>query len=63
MFPSLFANLDVSKFHCDKHAIFSPSNNISPFPFDLINSDIWGPSTIPNISSAHWLITFIDDCT
>ena len=70
MFPSLFTNLDISKFHCDicelakhKHAVFPPSNNKSPFPFDLIHSDIWGPSTILNIFGARWFVTFINDCT
>ena len=70
MFPSLFANLDINKFYCDicelaKHrrAVFSPSNNKSLFPFDLIHKDIWGPSIIPNISGACWFVTFIDDCT
>ena len=29
----------------------------------MIHSDIWGPSTIPNISGARWFVSLIDDCT
>jgi len=35
----------------------------SHFPFALIHSDIWGPSSIPNITGVRWFISFIDDCT
>ena len=24
--------------------------------------DIWGPSSVPNISRAYWFVSFIDDC-
>ena len=57
MFPHLFQGLDISKFHCEtcelaKHTrVSSPiSNKRSSHPFHLIHSDIWGPSTIPNVS-------------
>ncbi|XP_052730972.1 retrovirus-related Pol polyprotein from transposon TNT 1-94 isoform X1 [Vigna angularis] len=70
MFPHLYENLDISKLHCEtcelaKHtrAFFPNSNNRSSQPFQLIHSDIWGPSTVPNISGARWFVTFIDDCT
>ena len=42
---------------------FPISNKRSSSPFFLIHSDIWGPSTIPNILRSRWFITFIDDCT
>ena len=29
----------------------------------MIHSDIWGPSTIPNIFGSHWFVSLIDDCT
>ena len=29
----------------------------------MIHSDIWGPSTIPNISGSRWFLSLIDDCT
>ena len=40
-----------------------PISNKSSHPFHLIHSDIWGPSTIPNVSRAHWFVSLIDDCT
>ena len=42
---------------------FPISNKRSSHPFHLIHSDIWGPSTIPNVSGAHWFVSLIDDCT
>ncbi|RDX97962.1 hypothetical protein CR513_19196, partial [Mucuna pruriens] len=52
MFPHLFTKESVESFKCDicqfsKHhrATFSPSNNKSLEPFDLIHSDVWGPAS------------------
>lgn len=60
----------MSQFHCDicamaKHTRvpFPISNKRSSHPFDLIHSDVWGPSTIPIVSAAHWFVSLIDDCT
>ena len=60
----------ISKFHCEtceltKHTrvSFPISNKRSSHPFHLIHSDIWGPSTIPNVSGARWFVSLIDDCT
>ncbi|RDX72025.1 hypothetical protein CR513_48542, partial [Mucuna pruriens] len=51
MFPHSFTKESVESFKCDicqfsKHyrATFSPSNNQSLEPFDLIHSDLWGPA-------------------
>ena len=70
MFPSLFKGFDLESFHCNdcefakhKRASFQKSNTKTLNPFSLIHSDIWGPSTIPNISSARWFVSFVDDCT
>ena len=70
MFPLLFKGINVDKVHCDicelvKHrrVSFPISQTRTLFPFDLIHSDIWGPSTISNIFGARWLVLFIDDCT
>ena len=70
MFPTLFKGLDIQPFHCEiceyaKHTrvSFPISNKRSSSPFFLIHNDIWGPSTIPNISGFKWFVTFIDDCT
>ena len=69
MFPTLFKGLNIQPFHCKiceyaKHNHLSfPISNKRSSPFFLIHSDIWGPSTIPNILGSRWFVTFIDDCT
>ena len=70
MFPHLFQGIDISGFHCEtcefaKHirVSFPISNKRSSHPFHLIHSDIWGPSTIPNVSGARWFVSLIDNCT
>ena len=42
---------------------FPSSSNKSEEPFVLIHSDVWGPASIPNISSMKWFVSFINDCT
>ena len=42
---------------------FPISNKRVSIPFALVHSDIWGPTTIPNISSSKWFVSFINDCT
>ena len=42
---------------------FPISNKRSFHHFHLIHSNIWGPSTIPNVSSARSFVSLIDDCT
>lgn len=70
MFPSLFKSLDVERFQCEvcelakyKRVPFQISNKRSSLPFYLVHSDIWGPSTVSNVSGARWFVSFIDDCT
>ena len=70
LFPSFFTKLDVASLNCEvcelaKHkcVLFPVSNNMSTSPFYLVHTDVWGPSTVPNVSSARWFLTFIDDCT
>ena len=70
MFPYLFQGSDISEFHyetCEfaKHTrvSFPINNKISSHFFHLIHSDIWGPSTIPNVFRACWFVSLIDDCT
>ena len=47
-----------------KHTRVSfPISNKSSHLFHLIHSNIWGPSTIPNVSGACWFVSLIDDCT
>ena len=70
MFPYLFQGSDISEFHCETYELakhtrvsFPINNKRSSHPFHLIHSDIWGPSTIPNVSRARWFVSLIDDCT
>ena len=70
IFPTLFTRLSVDRFHCDiceyaknKRTNFPISKSRSLAPFHLVHSDVWGPSTIPNISGTRFFISFIDDCT
>jgi len=64
LFPSLFSKLDVESLHCEvcvakpKRVPFPVSNNMSTFPFYLIHTDVWGPSTVQNVSGARWLLIF-----
>ena len=40
-----------------------PISDKSSQSFHLIHSDIWGPSTIPNVFGPRWFVSLIDDCT
>ncbi|RDX81895.1 hypothetical protein CR513_37378, partial [Mucuna pruriens] len=53
---------DICQFSKHHRATFSPSNNKSLEPFDLIHSYVWGPAS-NSISRAKWFVSFIDDCT
>ena len=69
LFPSLFANFDVSSFKCDFYelakshrASFPLTLNKSPIPFMIIHSDVWGPSKFATLDGSCWFVTFVDDC-
>jgi len=70
LFSVLFTKVSAESFHYDvcqfaKHhqTTFLPNGNKSSKPFDLIHSDVWEPSPIPNISGAKWFVSFIEDFT
>ena len=70
LFPSLFANFDVSSFKCDvcelaksHRASFPLTLTKSPIPFMIIHYDVWGPSKFITLDGSCWFVTFIDDCT
>ena len=70
LFPSLFANFDVSSFQCDvcelaksHRALFPLTLNKSSVPFMIIYYDVWGPSKFTTLDGSRWFVTFIDDCT
>lgn len=49
--------------HVGNTDISFPIGNERNSIFALIHSNIWGPSTISNISGARWFVSFIDDYT
>ncbi|WKA00241.1 hypothetical protein VitviT2T_018620 [Vitis vinifera] len=79
VFPTLFSgfsNLDfkcvgsISQIHhtslrlVKSHRVSYPlSFNKSQMPFELIHSDVWGPSPKSTISGVRWFVIFVDDCT
>ena len=40
---------------------FSTSESISTDIFDLIHSDVWGPSSITSIDGSRYFVVFVDD--
>lgn len=70
LFPSLLKGLEVEIFHCEvcelakhKRVSFPVSNKRSSIPLYLIHTDVWGPSTIANVSGTRLFVSFINDCT
>ncbi|KAL0552941.1 hypothetical protein IC582_012076 [Cucumis melo] len=70
LFPHLFSKVDVSSLSCDvcirakQHRVSFPSQPYKPIqPFNLIHSDVWGPSKVTTSSGKRWFVTFIDDHT
>ncbi|KAI5335133.1 hypothetical protein L3X38_025266 [Prunus dulcis] len=69
LFPSLFSSCDESSFKCETcvmakshRTVFPLSNNKAALPFELVHSDVWGPSRVTS-HGFRWFVTFIDDCT
>ena len=70
LFPNLFNKTIAKLLQCEvcqlsKHVRnnyliqgYKPSQ-----PFTIIQSDIWGPSRVDNISGSRWFVSFIDDRT
>ncbi|KAA0042054.1 myosin-9 isoform X2 [Cucumis melo var. makuwa] len=47
-----------------QHRVSFPSQPYKPTqPFNLIHSDVWGPSKVTTSSKKRWFVTFIDDHT
>ena len=40
---------------------FNTSESISTNIFDLIHSDIWGPSSVSSIGGSRYFVVFVDD--
>ena len=67
MFPSLFASCCKDKLVCDvcelaKHtrATYPSSSERSQTPFEIVHSDVWGPSVVTSLLGERWFVTFID---
>ena len=69
--PSLFTNKNSESFKCEVCQLYKHIRNSYPtisykssHPFDMIHSDLWGPSPIrKNIIRTYWFIPFVDDHT
>lgn len=68
LFPGLFKNKKPVQFQCEVYELAKHQRSVfhsRPYkksrPFSLIQSDIWGPSCVQNLSNTRWFITFIDD--
>ncbi|PKU59087.1 Retrovirus-related Pol polyprotein from transposon TNT 1-94 [Dendrobium catenatum] len=60
-------NKSISCASCNKaksHKIsFNKSTTVSSKPFDLIHTDVWGPTAFPSTDGYRYYIIFIDDHT
>lgn len=72
LLPKLFWGFGRSVFKCDTCILAKSQRvpfliNLNRIPhghlFDIIHTEVWGPSPITRTSSNHWFVTFIDDCT
>ncbi|GFZ20884.1 hypothetical protein Acr_29g0000460 [Actinidia rufa] len=70
LFPSFNKACQKFNFQCDvcelsKHtrASYIPRMLRAPSAFDLIHSDVWGPSPVTALSQHRYYVTFIDDYT
>ncbi|XP_024187552.2 uncharacterized protein LOC112192448 isoform X2 [Rosa chinensis] len=68
--PSLFLGISDSSLHCETCALakshrssYPSSFHSSTMPFELIHSDLWGPSKHSTLSGMRYFVLFIDDFT
>jgi transposase InsO family protein len=68
--PTLFSDLDNENFVCETcikakshRTTYHLSTNKCLHPFDLVHTDVWGPSPIVSKSGYRWFVLFTDDCT
>ena len=50
---------DICEFAKHRRVPFLISNNRTFIPFSLIHSDIWGPSTVSNVSGVRWFVSLM----
>ncbi|KAM1703262.1 hypothetical protein ACFXTN_026308 [Malus domestica] len=70
LLPSLFSGISESDFRCNDCILakshrtsYHLSFNKRTVPFELVHSDVWGPSPIVTQQSLRWFVIFVDDCT
>ncbi|XP_024165520.1 uncharacterized protein LOC112172419 [Rosa chinensis] len=68
--PSLFLGVSESSLHCETCALakshrssYHSNFHSSTMPFELIHSNVWGPSKHFTLSGMRYFVLFIDDCT
>jgi GAG-pre-integrase domain len=68
LYPKLFVNFNHENFMCEIYikvknhrSTYLSSDNKRLAPFDLIHTDVWGPSPINSKYSYQWFVIFIDD--
>jgi GAG-pre-integrase domain len=66
LYPNLYSRCNKTKLVCDacefaKHTrtIYPISGNRSSSCFDIIHSDVWGPSRVASLSDARWFVTLL----
>jgi transposase InsO family protein len=68
LYPRLFVNFNHQNFVCETcikakihRSTYLPSNKKKIAPFDLVHTNVWGPSPITSESGYRWYIIFVDD--
>ena len=56
-------NFDCVSCQLGKQSVlpFNSNESISTDIFDLIHSDVWGPSSVSNIGGSRYFVVFVDD--
>ena len=70
LFPNLGTKIVRNQFKCEtfqlarhKRASFSGKSERKENPFQLIHSDVWGPSANLSFTGDKWFLILVDDCT
>jgi transposase InsO family protein len=68
LLPQLFSNYDYDRIVCETcikakshRSSYLPSTNKAFSPFELIHTDVWGPSPMCSKAGFRWYIIFVDD--
>lgn len=68
--PNLFNGVHLNSLRCETCFLakqtksqYTPKVYTESSPFNLIHSDIWGPSRVSNMNGCKWFVIFVDDHT